>query len=399
MNILNYNIKFLLWLTYLVPVSLVSGSFLLNLNLILIVFFLSLYFFLSKKSFEYIKLEWFKVAFLFFIYQILSSIVNGGNLDSLVRAFGFIKFITLTMTLLIIFELNHKNFLNFIKILFAVALFIIIDSIFQFSTGQNLFGNQYMHGRLTSIFGDEMIVGAFLTKIGFLLVMLPVLIFRKFKFNEILVFLIISLLLTTILLSGERMASLLFIMGIIIYYSFKSIKNLKNFLFLIFSFSIILLIFINSNNVSKRFKEISHDKYGLTNELKINNSVWGAHFLTAYEIFKNYPILGVGPKNFRLEVCKKKYENINSTRAKQRCSTHPHNIVLEILSEQGVFGMILFLTLLYSILKGSNLFNEIQLLAFISFLIFVWPIGTSGSIFTSWNGTFMWINFAFFFVY
>ena len=58
--------------------------------------------------------------------------------------------------------------------------------------------------------------------------------------------------------------------------------------------------------------------------------------------------------------------------------------------------MILFLTLLYSILKGSNLFNEIQLLAFISFLIFVWPIGTSGSIFTSWNGTFMWINFAFF---
>ena len=145
-------------------------------------------------------MEWFKVAFLFFIYQILSSVVNGGNLDSMVRAFGFIKFIALTMTLLIIFELNYKNFLNFMKILFAVALFIIIDSIFQFSTGQNLFGNQYTHGRLTSIFGDEMIVGAFLTKIGFLLVILPILIFRHFKFNEILVFLIISLLLTTILL-------------------------------------------------------------------------------------------------------------------------------------------------------------------------------------------------------
>ena len=135
-----------------IPVSLVSGSFLLNLNLILIVFFLSLYFFLSKKSLEYIKLEWFKVAFLFFIYQILSSVVNGGNLDSLVRAFGFIKFITLTMTLLIIFELNHKNFLNFIKILFAVALFIIIDSIFQFSTGQNLFGNQYIAWKINKYF-------------------------------------------------------------------------------------------------------------------------------------------------------------------------------------------------------------------------------------------------------
>ena len=91
-----------------------------------------------------------------------------------------------------------------------------------------------------------MIVGAFLTKIGFLLVILPILIFRHFKFNEILVFLLISLLLTTILLSGERMASLLFIMGITIYYLFKSILEFKKFYFLIFSFSIILLIFINS---------------------------------------------------------------------------------------------------------------------------------------------------------
>ena len=65
MNILNYNIKFLSWLTYMIPISLVSGSFLLNLNLILIVFFYHSIFFLSKKSFEYIKLEWFKVAFLF----------------------------------------------------------------------------------------------------------------------------------------------------------------------------------------------------------------------------------------------------------------------------------------------------------------------------------------------
>ena len=143
----------------------------------------------------------------------------------------------------------------------------------------------------------------------------------------------------------------------------------------------------------KRFKEITHEKYGLTKELKINNSVWGAHFLAAYEIFKNYPIIGVGPKNFRIEACKKKYENINSTRADRRCTTHPHNIVLEILSEQGIIGMLLFLTLLYTILRGSNLFDEVQFLVFISFLIFVWPIGTSGSIFASWNGTFMWVNF------
>ena len=205
--------------------------------------------------------------------------------------------------------------------------------------------------------------------------------------------LLISLV-VTILLSGERMASLLMMMGILIYYFFKGLKNPKKFLYLIVISFVILFVFLSSNNVAKRFKEISHERYGLTKDLKIKNSKWGAHFLTAYEIFKDNPIIGVGPKNFRNEVCKKKYENIDSTRASQRCTTHPHNVVLEILSEQGILGMMLFLTILYHLLKGINLFREICLLSFISFLIFLWPIGTAGSIFTSWNGTFLWINFA-----
>ena len=198
----------------------------------------------------------------------------------------------------------------------------------------------------------------------------------------------------TILLSGERMASLLIMMGIFIYYLFKGLKKPKKFLYLILISFVILFVFLNNHNVAKRFKEISHEKFGLTKDLKIKNSYWGAHFLAAYEIFKDHPIIGVGSKNFRNEVCKKKYENIDSTRASNRCTTHPHNVVLEILSEQGILGMMIFLMILYNLLKGINLFKEICLLSFISFLIFLWPLGTAGSIFTSWNGTFLWMNFA-----
>ncbi len=396
MNLNYYNTKFLTWLIYFVPISLISGSLILNLNLILIAIFLFIYFFLNKNFFYYLNLNWVKVAILILICQILSSIINDVNLDSLIRSIGLIKFITLTTAILIIFELNYKNFENFTRILFLVALFVIVDSLIQFSFGKNIFGNEYTLGRLTSIFGDEKIVGAFLAKIGFLILILPFMIIKNTKYLNIIIFTTISILLITILLSGERMASLLFILGITIYYFYKSFFNYKNSFYFVIIGIIILVIFSSSDNVLKRFKEINHERFGLTKELKINNSVWGAHFLAAYEIFKNYPILGVGPKNFRLEVCKKKYENINSTKATKRCSTHPHNIILEILSEHGIIGMILFLILLYTILKGSNLFNEIQFLTFISLLIFVWPIGTSGSIFTSWNGTFLWVNFAFF---
>ena len=69
MNILNYNTEFLKWLVYLIPISLVSGSFILNLNLIFISLSLALYFFLSKKTFEYLNYNWLKIAILFFFYK------------------------------------------------------------------------------------------------------------------------------------------------------------------------------------------------------------------------------------------------------------------------------------------------------------------------------------------
>ncbi len=394
MLIKNYNIIFLKWFTLLIPISLVSGSLVLNLNLILITFSLLLYFFYDKQSLTYLKSGWFKIAILFLFLQIFSSLINDAQTHSIIRSVGFVKFIGLTMALLIIFEKDYNNFLLFLKILFFVSLFIIFDSLVQFTFEVNLFGNKYSNSRLTSIFGNEKIVGAFLSKIGFIISILPLLIIKNQKLRELIIFMILGLFLLTILLSGERMASLLFIMGISLYFLIKTFYNLRSFLYLLLSVVIIAAVFLNSNNILKRFQEISHDQYGLTKEFKIKDSVWGAHFLTAYEIFKNYPVVGVGPKNFRIESCKKKYENIDSSKSNMRCSTHPHNIVFEILSELGFLGMSVFLLLLYNILKSSNLFRETQLLIFLSLLIYIWPIGSSGSIFTSWNGTFLWLNFA-----
>ena len=82
---------------------------------------------------------------------------------------------------MIIFELNHNNFTNFIKILFLVSLLVLFDSFIQYTLGQNLFGNEYIDNRLTSVFGDEKVVGAFLTKIAFLVLIFPFLIFKRVK--------------------------------------------------------------------------------------------------------------------------------------------------------------------------------------------------------------------------
>ena len=77
----------------------------------------------------------------------------------------------------------------------------------------------------------------------------------------------------------------------------------------------------------------------------------------------------------------------------KRCSTHPHNIYLEILSETGTLGFLLFLFTLLCLFKINKVFTkknirnnpEILILLFICF----WPIQSTGSFFSTWNGFFL----------
>ena len=86
---------------------------------------------------------------------------------------------------------------------------------------------------------------------------------------------------------------------------------------------------------------------------------------------------------------------INST---QNHVTHPHNLYLEILSEEGLVGILIFVITIFSLiyrhfinsLKG----NFISVCCISFFLIFFFPLQTTGAFFSSWNGAFYWVSFA-----
>ena len=42
----------------------------------------------------------------------------------------------------------------------------------------------------------------------------------------------------------------------------------------------------------------------------------------------------------------------------KRCSTHPHNIYLEIISETGTIGILFFIYFLINFIKSSKLFSK-----------------------------------------
>ena len=182
----------------------------------------------------------------------------------------------------------------------------------------------------------------------------------------------------------------------ILFFIFSSIRSLIK-LSLLSSIIIFLLLIFNFSNIFKERFVNEPIKYYKDNHHK-------AHFLTAIEIFKNNKVTGSGIRTFRVECQKSEYKNINSIYSAHRCTTHPHNFYLEVLSETGILGIAILLSLnLYILLQLVRNFwdkkekrNEI-LFIFCNFVILFWPLQTTGSFFSSWNGVFYWIFFSFFF--
>ena len=114
-------------------------------------------------------------------------------------------------------------------------------------------------------------------------------------------------------------------------------------------------------------------------------------FRTAYNMFKDRPIFGHGPKMFRI-ICKdKKYAT-----GANPCSTHPHNFYLQLLAETGIVGF-LFLTsaFLYVVTAALRQFKSVifrqirpltdyQVSLLATILITIWPITTNGNFFNNW---------------
>ena len=112
------------------------------------------------------------------------------------------------------------------------------------------------------------------------------------------------------------------------------------------------------------------------------------------DTWKKNIILGNGIKSFRKDCVK-----FQAHKENRMCSTHPHNYYLEILTETGVVGLITVIILAIMLviflfknrffLRGNNLENFILLASVISLILEMFPIKSSGSIFSTYNATYI----------
>jgi O-antigen ligase len=119
-------------------------------------------------------------------------------------------------------------------------------------------------------------------------------------------------------------------------------------------------------------------------------------FNSAIYVFNNHFWFGSGSKSF-LKSC---VELIKYNKD-LLCSTHPHNIYLEILINQGIIGMVIFITFLFILLRKYYLdliivktpnvdYKLLKLFFLIILIVELWPLRSYGSIFQTVNGTLFW---------
>ena len=177
-----------------------------------------------------------------------------------------------------------------------------------------------------------------------------------------------------------------------------------NIKFKLISISTVIIIFVLIINFNENYKlRYFNQAAKILKDNGINyyleNSIYGAHYNVAKEIFYDNPVFGVGIKNFRIESFSKKYDDLNHKENNRRGNTHPHQTHYEFLSETGLFGYIAFMIF---ILISFKLFlknykkdrNLYQLSGMIYVLVALIPILPSGSFFSTYTSGLFWINYA-----
>jgi len=384
----------------LLPILILSSSVLINLSVVIICF-LFLFSYFKEKKYNIFQDKLFIILFSFWAIILINLFLSLNFENSLLRSVGFLRFIIFVAALIYFINLKKFEFLKFI-LFFWIFIFTLIsfDLLFEFIFGKNTLGfSSYMPGRLAGVLNNELKIGNYY--LGFYFITIASIITYFKNKNFIILFSIVFFTIIAFLI-GERANFLRIFVGLIIFLLFWNKFNIKLKIFALILIITSISLFFNLNKdlnyrFNDAFLEIVLKKNGILNYLY--NSQYGAHYSTSYKIFKSHPLTGTGIKNFWGECLKEKYHDEKYLFTESRCSTHPHQFHLEILSQLGIFGYLTFIILfIYFIIRGIINYQKNKNILHLGSLIFIFtmiflPLPT-GIFFTTYGATIFWINFA-----
>ena len=400
-------ISFFLPFTYIIGIAVTEFFVLLMILLFLII----------NRNIQIYKNSIFIFFLLISFYFGINSIFQIYDNDLRISSIFHFRFALFSLSIFFLLEYSSSETSKSKKILmgiFMILILVILDSFLQFLSGKNIIGFEIKDNRVSGIFDDELILGSFLLKVfPFTIWLIYFSNFEISKYKNLLI-IFFSMYIITVYLSGERTSLFLIFLATILFifylHNLRAIL-LKSFLiFLLFVMSTFITdfgksdpfnrIFIKTfNQITNSFfltkRDIQLDKKNLgdlTKDLKKNIQIFSTdhngHYLLAYNLFKQSPIFGKGPEGFRYYCRKVEYNSKIGM-----CSTHPHNIFMQLLSETGLIGIFFYLFgSIFVIISLSKLYKKNMdlkskynfYIASIAIIVNFFPLVPSGNFFNNW---------------
>ena len=382
---------------------LVSGPFIPD----IIVSFLSLWFLyhtIKNKIYNIYKNIYFYFFISFCLVCILSSLLSDNILFSLKSSLFYVRIGVFSLLISYLIDQNKKILVYFYYAFIITFSSLVIDGYFQYFTGSNLFGYPIQVRRVSSFFGNELILGSYLARLFPLLFALFVVRSNKHILEVYFISILFILIDVLIFIAGERASFVL--LNLSTFFIIIFISNYKWLRVGVFAISLCIITFLTlkDDRLYDRYITSPIDSIGVNKEEKyFFTPVHDSLIKTGWNMFLDKPILGHGPKMFRIKCSNPKYASGNYP-----CDVHPHNFYVQLLSETGIIGFLYlagcFFFLIYLSLKHiikylidkKKLLSDYQICLLSGILITTWPITSNGNFFTNYLMLFYGLQMGFF---
>lgn len=366
---------------------------------------------IKYKQYYLLNNLFFKFFFIFYLIVSLPIIFTGDeNFVKMKFSIFFYFRIGFFVCLCVYLRSLNDNFNNYFFYSCLVSLFsLIVDSFYQLIYGHNIFGFVAKSTRISSFFGDELILGSYIAKIYPIFAGLLIL-KKNFKYKKYIFSFFSFFCFALTFYSGERAALYSLILTFVLFFFIT--KNIYSLQLKILSPIIIIFLLIFSQTDKHRIVRMFVEPAAIINSSSDDKFIFftknhDSHLRTAFNIFVDNPIVGYGAKTFR-EACKiTRYQS-----GLNPCNTHPHNYYIQLLAETGIFSFLFMIFFYLYLLKEyiskfakvfSSSFNRDisahKIMFLCGLIAFFSPLQTTGNFFNNWLMVVYSIQLSFFFDY